>query len=962
MTELFKLIGTIALNNSGAISAMDETTSKGQSMQTKLSSAFSKIGSAAVAAGKVIASGLAVGGTAMVAISKKALDSYAEYEQLVGGVETLFKDSAGKVQQYASQAFQTAGLSANEYMSTVTSFSASLLQSLASDTSASGEMAVEATMEALDKQYEAVQEANDKKVDLLEESHEAEIEAFEELTEQKIALINEQYRENLKLIDEEKYEKIKAIEAQIDALNSQTEAEREAIQKREQEQKKASLEEKVANAKTAEAKLEAEQDLADYLADLEQKEREKQRKAQIEELKAQKEAVEEEADAKKEIVKAQYEAEIELVQKESQAQLKVIKKAQAEELEALKKANKAKLEETAKYIEKQKAMLESSSSAVYTTEVYEQAAEVANRAVIDMSDNANKMGTSMEMIQNAYQGFAKQNYTMLDNLKLGYGGTKEEMERLISDTAKMTDLQKELGITVDDGSLSFANIVNAIHLMQHSMGIAGATQDEAFGTIEGSMKSVGAAWKNLLTGFGDENANLDELITQFTDSAVTALGNAIPRLGTILNGMASTITTMMPIIMANLPGMLEELLPSIIEGATTLFSGLVSVLPTLLQIIIDQVPFILSEIGQALSDAFPVLVETVKGLFGQLLELVGFDSDSASGIVEGLFGAFEKVLPSIMGFMQKLIPIVQNLFAILLPPMVQIVEKVLPLVVQLLGPIMSLIEPIASAIQPIIDCLMALIEPLLEILEIILPPLMVVLDGLCTWLGEYLCNAITYVANLAKNVLGGALNNIKIALENGKKLFSLFIDFFKNVFTGNWEGAWKNICDIFTTLWDNVVSVFKNTVNSILGAVETMINGAIGSLNAFLSGLNKIVETVGDVVGLDWKIPTISEVTLPRLEKGGVLEKGQVGILEGNGAEAVVPLENNRKWIASLADDMQAQGIGGGNEAVALLKEILQLLRSLSDDMPEALVDAIASGLKFDLDKREFARLVHEVG
>ena len=962
MTELFKLIGTIAVKNSDAISAMDETTSKGQSMQTKLSSAFSKIGSAAVAAGKVIASGLAVGGTAMVAISKKALDSYAEYEQLVGGVETLFKNGADKVQQYASQAFQTAGLSANEYMSTVTSFSASLLQSLASDTSTSGEMAVEATMEALDKQYEAVQEANDKKIDLLEESHEAEIEAFEELTEQKIALINEQYQENLKLIDEEKYNKIKAIEAQIDALNSQTEAEREAIEKREQEQKKASLEEKVANAKTAAAKLEAEQDLADYLADLEQKEREKQRKAQIEELKAQKEAVEEEADAKKEIVKAQYEAEIELVQKESQAQLKVIKKAQEEELEALKKANKAKFEETAKYIEKQKAMLESSSSAVYTTEVYEQAAEVANRAVIDMADNANKMGTSMEMIQNAYQGFAKQNYMMLDNLKLGYGGTKEEMERLISDTAKMTDLQEELGITVDDGSLSFANIVNAIHLMQHSMGIAGATQDEAFGTITGSMNAMKAAWANLLTGFGDDNANLDELITQFTDSAVIALENIVPRLGIIMNGIANAITTMMPVIVANLPGLLETLLPALLEGATALFSGLVTALPSLLQILIEQAPFILSEIGQALIDAFPVLVETTKGLFGQLLELVGFDSASASGMIDGLFGAFKEALPQIMEFVKGLIPIVEKLFTALLPPVMQIVEKVLPLITPLLDPIMSLIESLAGAIQPVVDCLMALIEPLLEILEIILPPLMVVLDGLCTWLGEYLCNAITYASNFIKNVFGGALNNIKIALENGKKLFNLFIDFFKNVFTGNWEGAWQNICDIFRTIWDNVVSIFKNTVNSILGAVETMINGAIGSLNAFLSGLNKIVEAVGDVVGLDWKIPTIGEVTLPRLEKGGVLEKGQVGILEGNGAEAVVPLENNRKWISSLADDMQAQGIGGGSEAVALLKEILQLLRSLSDDMPETLVDAMASGLKFDLDKREFARLVHEVG
>ena len=130
------------------------------------------------------------------------------------------------------------------------------------------------------------------------------------------------------------------------------------------------------------------------------------------------------------------------------------------------------------------------------------AASYADRAIIDMSDNANKMGTSMELIQNAYQGFAKQNYTMLDNLKLGYGGTKEEMARLIQDASEMTDVQKKLGITVDDSSMSFGNIVNAISVMQESLGIAGTTSDEAATTIEGSMNAAKAAWDNFLNGSG----------------------------------------------------------------------------------------------------------------------------------------------------------------------------------------------------------------------------------------------------------------------------------------------------------------------------------------------------------------------------------------------------------------------------------------------------------------------------
>ena len=972
--ELFKILGRIALDNSGANSAMDETTEKA----SKVSKVFSAVGSAAIAAGKTIGVGLAAGGTAIVALTKKAVDAYADYEQLVGGVETLFKDSAAKVKEYAAAAYETAGLSANEYMSTVTSFSASLLQSLASDTSESGEMAVEAAKESLEKQYEAVQEANEKKIDLLQDSHDEEIEAFEEMTEQKIALIDKQYKENLKLIDEEKYEKIKAIESQIDALNQETEAERAAIEQREQEQKKASLEEKIAKAKTAEDRMEAEQDLADYLADLEQKEREKQRKAQIEELKAQKEIVKEEADAKKEVAKEQYEAEVALVKKQSKEQLKIIKKAQEEELEALKAANKAKLEETKEFIEKQTAMLES-STAVYTAEVYEQAADVANRAVIDMADNANKMGTSMESIQNAYQGFAKQNYTMLDNLKLGYGGTKEEMARLISDAAMMTDIQEELGITVDESSMSFGNIVNAIHIMQNSLGIAGATSDEALGTISGSLNATKAAWTNLVTGMGDDNADMSSLVGKFVEKIVVTAHNLLPRIKTILNGITTMILELVPMISAELPALLNELLPPLIEGAVALLNGVVSALPTLLLILTEQLPFIMTEIGNALTVAFPVLVEMVKELFGQLLEFLGFDSEFATGISDSLFGAFEAVLPPLMSFAQSLIPIVQTLFTTLLPPIMQIVQSlipivqklfdalmppltevvksVLPLLTQLIGPIMSLIEPIASVIQPIVDCLMALIAPLLEILDMILPPLMVVLDALCTYISKYVCNAITTTANIIKSVLGGFLNHIKTVIETGKKLFGIFIDFFKNVFAGNWEEAWNNIKDMFKTIWDGVVAIFKNTVNTILGAVESMINGAIGSLNAFLSGLNKIVEAAGSLIGLDWHIPEIKEVTIPRLAQGGVLEKGQIGVLEGSGAEAVVPLENNSKWISRVAEDLDGAMGEGAN---GTLDAILQEMRFLNDNLAGIIGDALDS-TSFNINNREFARLVKAV-
>ena len=178
-------------------------------------------------------------------------------------------------------------------------------------------------------------------------------------------------------------------------------------------------------------------------------------------------------------------------------------------------------------------------------------AEYANRAVTDMSDNANKMGTSIESIQFAYQGFAKQNYTMLDNLKLGYGGTKEEMERLIKDASKMKDVQKKLGITVDENSISFGNIVNAISVVQDHMGIAGTTAKEANSTIEGSANQMKAAWENLLTAFAG-GGDVDKAMKNLADSVAIFLGNLIPRIKIVAQSLGKAFA--------------KSLVPAVIKG------------------------------------------------------------------------------------------------------------------------------------------------------------------------------------------------------------------------------------------------------------------------------------------------------------------------------------------------------------------------------------------------------------
>lgn len=187
------------------------------------------------------------------------------------------------------------------------------------------------------------------------------------------------------------------------------------------------------------------------------------------------------------------------------------------------------------------------------------AAEYANQAIIDMSDNANKMGTSMESIQNAYQGFAKQNYTMLDNLKLGYGGTKEEMERLIEDANRVKEANGEMAnLSID----SFADVTEAIHIIQTEMGITGTTATEASTTIEGSVNSMKSAWENLVTDLGKGNADIGESVDELMDSVETALDNIIPAVQQILENITTAIPEIIPRVIEGLSSIITEVLPS----------------------------------------------------------------------------------------------------------------------------------------------------------------------------------------------------------------------------------------------------------------------------------------------------------------------------------------------------------------------------------------------------------------
>lgn len=445
--NVFDLAATLTLDTSEYEKGLKEAEGSAQDLASNASGLGDKLksglGTAGKVAGGLVVAGMAAAGAAVVNLTKQAVSNYAEYEQLVGGVETLFKDNADTVQQYAQNAYKTAGLSANEYMETVTSFSASLLQSLGGDTA--------------------------------------------------------------------------------------------------------------------------------------------------------------------------------------------------------------------------------------------QAAEMADLAITDMSDNANKMGNDMEAVQNAYQGFAKQNFTMLDNLKLGYNGTKEEMQRLIDDANKLREAQ---GLNADLTIDSYADIVTAIHEVQTEMGITGTTAQEASSTIQGSLGQAKAAWENLLTGFATEGADLDTLFSNFMDSAVTVFENVAPVVGRAVVAIVKGIVTHIPdilaaladmvnIIFTELGSMLDQFievgvawLASITEGIRNKISDVVQAGQELWQNFKDNLH---AKITEALEQGVEWIVNLIQGIKNKISDTVAagvelwqnFRSNLASVVGEILALGVEWIANLIQGIRNKIADTVQ---------------------------------------------------------------------------------------------------------------------------------------------------------------------------------------------------------------------------------------------------------------------------------------------------------------
>jgi len=410
------------------------------------------------------------------------------------------------------------------------------------------------------------------------------------------------------------------------------------------------------------------------------------------------------------------------------------------------------------------------------------AAAAADMAISDMSDNANKMGTSMESIQNAYQGFAKQNYTMLDNLKLGYGGTKTEMERLITDAERMNASFKATRDENGDLAMSFADIVEAIHIVQDDMGITGTTAREAGETISGSLGSLSAAWQNLVTGFSNPDADLGVLIGNVVSSAETALGNLLPVVVQAMGGLADAVAQVAPLIAEKLPGLVQQVLPPLLSAAASLLNGVISALPGLLTV---------------LGSTIPMIVETItSGLFSALPELI----PAAVGIVSTLAESLTSMLP-------ELIPVA--------------VDAILSLVDTLTNP-----DSIGALVDAAIAITLALANGLIDALPKLLEKAPVIIANLVTAIVQNVPKlieaAFEVIATLVKGIIeylpkiGEAAGEIVGTVLKGiADLWTGILDAGRNIVEGIWEGI-KNAGD---WLWEKVKGFFSGIVDGVKSAL-----------------------------------------------------------------------------------------------------------------------------------------------
>ena len=434
----------------------------------------------------------------------------------------------------------------------------------------------------------------------------------------------------------------------------------------------------------------------------------------------------------------------------------------------------------------------------------EEAAKVADMAIIDMADNANKMGTSMDMIQNAYQGFAKQNYTMLDNLKLGYGGTKTEMERLLADAEKLT------GVKYDINNLN--DVYQAIHAVQEEMGITDTTAKEAASTLEGSMASAKAAWDNFMNGSGDAD--------QLADAFATAADNIVKNLAEIIPRFAETLPALGGAIIAQIPGLVAAIVPAVLSAGQSVLKQLQdAVLDFDFAGTADKVVQMIT--GFIEGDGLGSLLDTLVTIF--------------TGIVNGISSMLPSLLPALIELISYVVtslldqlPAILDCALELILGLAQGILAALPVLIEALPEVISsIVEFLISAIPQIIDAGIELLMALVDALPVIIDALVDALPQIIKATVTALIAAAPQIAKAGVKLLGALIEAIPVIVVELAKAVPDIV---------------AAIIDVLAELPGLIGEVFAEIVTDLVEWGQQMLSNASTAMSNMLSQVNSIIQ------------------------------------------------------------------------------------------------------------------------
>lgn len=578
-----------------------------------------------------------------------------------------------------------------------------------------------------------------------------------------------------------------------------------------------------------------------------------------------------------------------------------------------------------------------------------EAVKYADMAITDMSDNANKMGTDMGLIQNAYQGFAKQNYTMLDNLKLGYGGTQAEMERLLADAQAITGIEYNMD--------SFADVVSAIHVIQESMGIAGATAAEAEDTIEGSINSFKGALQNMIVGFGDANSDMTKLTNNMVSALKTVIKNITPViqnivkvLPTVADALLQAVAELLPTLLESVTDLFEqllntiitlmpELIPAVVDGLLAIVDAIIDNLPLFIDVAVQAVVSVANGITKAIPKLLPSVLKAIQQVCKTLIENLPLLLNAVLELIKGLAQGIIDAIPIIIEALPELI---QAVIDFLLEAIPQIVETGIQLFTALVAALPIIIEAIVAAIPQIIS---SVIDAVLDAIPLLVDAGIQLLTALIGALPDIIVTIVAAIPQIIESVVQAIIDAIPQIIEAGITLLTslvaalpdiiiAIVDAIPEIINGIIDALLNSIPQLIeagVTLFTSLIANLPTIIAELVKAVPQIITGLV---EAFGKGIGNFVEIGANMVKGLWEgIKSLASWLWDKVSNWA--SNLWNGILDFFGIHSP---SKKMAWVG----DMMMEGLASGIDESA--GEAIRSASDMTDDL-----NAVFDGLSADL-------------